>query len=183
VGESTAEVRHDIEATREQMSGTIDAIADRTSPRRIVSRRGRRMSERMHSIRESVMGSPEDASGQSAARGAARSVQQGAGAVVDEVRHAPEQLRRQTQGNPLAAGLIAFGGGMLAAAVIPSSRTERQVASRLQEEAQPAIDQLKQAGQQVADEVKTSAQHAAQDVKESASESAQRVVDEARSER
>jgi hypothetical protein len=32
---------------------------------------------------------------------------------------APQAVRQQTQGNPLAAGIIAFGVGMLAATLIP----------------------------------------------------------------
>ena len=42
--------------------------------------------------------------------------------VADSVRGAPQAVAQQTQGNPLAAGIIAFGVGMLAATLIPVDR-------------------------------------------------------------
>jgi hypothetical protein len=164
-------VRDDIERTREQMSETVDAIAERTAPRRIVRRQRRRMSEGVRHLRDTVMGTAEDAYDTAQTR---------VHDAVDEVRHAPEALKSQTQGSPLAAGLIAFGAGALVAAVIPSTRTERQAAQRLQSEAQPAVEQLKQAGHEIADEVKGSAQQAVEEVKSTARDSAQQVTDEAK---
>ena len=61
MGQSTTEVRRDIERTRDDMSDTIDAIADRTSPRRIVGRRRERMAEGWRSVRHRVMGKAEGA--------------------------------------------------------------------------------------------------------------------------
>ena len=47
MGKSASEVRAEIEDTRQEMSETIDAIADRTSPRRIIDRRRQAMSRGM----------------------------------------------------------------------------------------------------------------------------------------
>lgn len=171
MGESTTQVRQDIERTRAEMSGTIDAIADRTSPSRIVGRQRQRVSDRVRSVRETVMGTAE---------GATSSLQQSAGSATDTAREMPEKVRSQAQGNPLAAGIIAFGGGLLAASILSSSRPERQAASKLREEAQPALEQVKQSGQQVAEELKSTAQEAATQVKDTASQSAQHVAEEAK---
>ena len=42
-----------------------------------------------------------------------------AGAAIGD---APAQVKTKTQGNPLAAGLIAFGAGLLVSSLIPASR-------------------------------------------------------------
>ena len=42
-------------------------------------------------------------------------------------------MKRKTQGNPLAAGVIAFGLGMLVSSLIPSAEKERDAVSRLQD--------------------------------------------------
>jgi hypothetical protein len=182
MGQSTSEVRDDIEQTRERMSDTIDAIADRTSPARIADRQRRRLRDGMHRLRETVMGSAEGAysSAASGVQGLAESAQHGVSTAADQLGHAPEMVKRQTQGSPLAAGLIAFGAGALAAAVIPSTRRERQAAARLQQEAEPAIEQLKHVGGQMADDVKGAARQAVEEVKSTAQESAHTVAEEAK---
>jgi hypothetical protein len=182
MGQSPTEVRQDIERTRDELTGTIEAIADRTSPRRIAVRQRRRMSARVHRMRDTVMGSAEGAYGtvHDGARSVTEAAQHGAGVAVDQIREAPAVVKRETQGSPLAAGLIAFGAGALAAALIPSSRTERQAAARLQAEAQPAVDELKHAGEEIAGELKQSAREAVDQVKATASDSAHEVATEAK---
>lgn len=187
MGQSTAEVRRDIERTRGEMSETIDAIADRTSPSRMLGRQRQRMADRFRTVRTRVMGTAEHVRGsaQSAAQNAAQSTQEGAGQLTDKARQLPDQardqLRTQAQGNPLAAGVIAFGGGLLAAYLIPSSSAERRVAGQVREGAEPVIEELKDAGRDLTDDVKRSAEQAAEEVRRSASESAQRVADDAKS--
>jgi hypothetical protein len=183
MGQSTAEVRRDIERTRGEMSETIDAIADRTSPSRVLGRQRQRFVDRFRMVRTQVMGTADQVRG--TAQDAAQGTQQGVGQLADKARQLPdqarEQLRTQAQGNPLAAGIIAFGGGLLAASLIPSSRAERRVAGQVRQGAQPAIDELKDTGRELADEVKRTAEEAAGEVSRTASESAQRVADDARS--
>jgi hypothetical protein len=53
------------------------------------------------------------------------------------LRQAPRRAKRKTQGNPLAAGVIAFGLGMLVSSLIPSSEKEREAVSQLQENLEP----------------------------------------------
>ena len=68
----------------------------------------------------------------------------------------------------MSVGVIPRGvdRGMLLAALIPSTRPERQAASTMREEAQPAVEELKQAGQEMAEGLKESAQSAASDLKD-----------------
>jgi gas vesicle protein len=184
MGQGTAEVRRGIERTRDDMSETIDAIADRTSPSRIVGRQRRRVTGRFRSLRERVMGSADDmrSSAHDTVHGSVETTQHGAEQLAETARELPaqarDQVRSQTQGNPLAAGLIAFGGGLLAAYVIPSSRVERRAASQVREAAQPAVEDLKETGRELAGDLKDSASQAADEVKQSASSAAQRIADD-----
>jgi ElaB/YqjD/DUF883 family membrane-anchored ribosome-binding protein len=175
MGQSTAEVKRDIESTREEMSDTIDAITDRTSPSRLLGRQRQRMADRMRSVRSRVMGSAEQVVG--GAQDAVHSATEGVRDVPDQTRQA---LRDQTQGNPLAAGVIAFGTGMLVAYLVPSSTTERRVTRQLRQEAEPVLDELAGAGREVASDLKAGAEQAAEDVKQRATESARQVADEAK---
>jgi Protein of unknown function (DUF3618) len=182
MGKSATEVRSDIEDTRQDMSETIDAIADRTSPGRIIQRRRARMSDGWRSMRERVMGRAELASGSVAdtGHGVAGSGRDTAGSVVEGARQAPEKVLEQAQGNPIAAGLIAFGGGLLVASLIPPSEAEQRVAGQVAEKAQPVRDELQRAGQQVADDLRSSAQESAEQVKQRATEAAGTVQGDVR---
>ena len=46
----------------------------------------------------------------------------------------------------MVAGAIAFGLGFLAAAMFPGTDAEAQLAQKVQDVAQPAVDELKQSG-------------------------------------
>ena len=89
------------------------------------------------------------------------------------------------QGAPLAAGLVAFGAGVIVAALIPASEKEAVAAGHVvdaaKEHGQPVVDQAKSVAQDVADSVKTTAAEAAQEVKDTASDSAGKVKSEGQS--
>jgi hypothetical protein len=173
MGKSASEVRADIEDTRRDMSVTIDAIADRTSPSRVISRRRQAMANGWRSVRESVMGRAEGAYAY-----AGDSAQGLTGTMAEGARQAPDKVVSQTQGNPVAAGLVAFGGGLLLASLIPPSEAEQRMAGTLREQAQPLQEELKQVGQKVADDVKSTAQEGAEQVKQRASEAAGTVQED-----
>lgn len=202
MGQSADEVRREIERTRADMSGTIEAIGERVSPRRIVQRRTDRMRDAVRGMRETVMGTAEDSvarvghtassvgggvtAGMSSAAGSVADVATGAASTVadaatgavDSVRHAPEMARRQAQGNPLAAGIVAFGGGLLLASVLPASRAEEQFAPKVIE---PLKEQARTVGEELAGEVQSTASEAAQAVTDRMSTAAQQVAEEAAS--
>ena len=123
---------------------------------------------------------------QGAASSAAGTVQDAASTAVGAVQEAPQAIRRQTRGNPLAAGLIAFGAGWLVSSLLPASRREQELADQAkqvaQEKVQPAAQQV---AQQVATEVKENlrepAQQAVESVKSTAQDAKDTVTDEGRS--
>jgi gas vesicle protein len=183
MGKSASEVRSEIQDTRQEMSETIDAIADRTSPGRMIQRRRQRMSDGWRSVRDRVMGRAQDTSRSAtdSAHGIAGSTRETAGSVVEGARQAPDKIVEQTQGNPIAAGLIAFGGGLLVASLLPPSEAEQRVAGRVVDKAQPVRDELQRAGEEVADDLRSSAQQGAEHVKQRASEAAGTVQEDMRS--
>ncbi|HEY6737642.1 MAG TPA: hypothetical protein VI076_02245 [Actinopolymorphaceae bacterium] len=103
-------------------------------------------------------------------------------------RSAPHMAVERTQGNPLAAGVIAFGVGMLASSLIPRTRAEQDAVHRLRERSRGAMGPIKDAAResmtQVEDEARSAAQEARGRMKESATEAAratgQRGKEEAR---
>ncbi|HEX6445929.1 MAG TPA: DUF3618 domain-containing protein [Streptosporangiales bacterium] len=150
MGTTPDQIATEIDQTRANLADDVDRLADHTSPRRIVRRRTERIRGAARSARDRVMGSapdPKDKAGQAA----------------EAVRSAPQQARRQVMGNPLAAGLVAFGVGALAATLLPGSDTEREGAQRLQEQGGEAVGPVKDAVTESAQRVKQDAQDAARD--------------------
>jgi uncharacterized protein YjbJ (UPF0337 family) len=167
------ELRHDIERTREGMDATLNQIEDRISPSRIVERRKARMRDTLAAARERVMGSA-DGPGIGARAGEASDE------LGERVEHLQEEGKRRYQGNPLAAGMIAFGAGALLGSLLPRTEPEQQVAGELKERVQPAVDELRAAGTDMAEDLKTEAQERMEDVKATAGEAATAVKDDAR---
>jgi hypothetical protein len=90
-------------------------------------------------------------------------------------------MRRKTQGNPLAAGVIAFGLGMLVSSLIPSTEKEREVVSQLQENLEPVKEKASEVANDIGDSLKPAAQEAAESVKTTAQESVESVKQEGQS--
>jgi gas vesicle protein len=203
------QIRSEIDQTQRELSADVDALTEKISPPRIVERRVQRTREAMTNVKDKIMGSTSDAyqsagsassgvgesvsarasSARDTAAGVASSARDTASDVassaVDTVRSAPETVRRRATGNPLAAGLIAFGAGLLLSSLIPASEPEQQVATQVKdfatEQGRPVVQQLGEAGQQAAQELKESTQQRAEDVKQTATDAASTVKGEAQS--
>jgi histone H3/H4 len=188
VGQSAEELRREIEMTRDHMGETIDAIGDRVIPRRIVERRRNRMRASYWAARDAVMGRSSDAAASMNARAshAGNSITEGASHLAERATDLPHQATRQTQGSPLGAGMMAFGAGLVIAALIPPSEPEQQVASKVREAAEPLVEDAKEMGKELASTLqsdskdaggalKEAAQQAVGSVKETASSAAQQT--------
>jgi ElaB/YqjD/DUF883 family membrane-anchored ribosome-binding protein len=177
MGQRTEEqLTTDIEHTREDLSRNLDALNDRVNPGRVLDRRKEAARNRLGSMKDKVMGSAQHAEHRMSSAGESMS---------GSARGAASTVQQKAEGNPLAAGLIAFGAGMLVSSMIPASQKESQAAQRLVESAkehgQPVLDEAKSAGQQMGENLKEQASEAAQQVKDSAQESAQQVRQEGQS--
>ncbi|HEY2262971.1 MAG TPA: DUF3618 domain-containing protein [Streptosporangiaceae bacterium] len=203
------QIRSEIDQTQRELSADVDALTEKLSPPRIVERRVQRTREAMTNVKDKIMGSTSDtyqtagsatsgvgdsvsaraSSARDTAASAASSARDtaagAASSAVDSVRSTPDAIRRRTTGNPLAAGLIAFGAGMLLSSLIPASEPEQQVATQVKdfatEQGRPVAQQLGQAGQEAAQELKESAQLRAESVRQTAADAASTVRGEAQS--
>jgi len=191
-------IRRQIEDTRRELSYDVDALNEKVNPARVVDRRVTAAKGKMTNLKEKVMGSAHDTtyhaqgaasnaagSVQSAASSAADSVQGAAASAATAVQQAPDTIVRQTQGNPLAAGLIAFGVGWLVSSLLPASEKERQLAQQaetaIRENKDALIEPAKQVAQEIGDELKPAAQQAVESVKATAQDAASTVTEEGKS--
>ena len=98
--------------------------------------------------------------------------------VGEGVRHAPEAVASGTQGSPLVAGGIAFGLGVLVAALLPTTEAEASVADSVVE---PLKAEATDIGKEVGSTAKESASQAGQEAKTAMSDAVATVKDEASS--
>jgi len=187
MGQSTEELSTDIAQTRTSLASDLDALQDRVSPSAIVERRKAAAKGRVRQVRQRVMGTVHDArnttaSGMSSAGGSAQGAVESA---RDTARDAASMAEDRYQGSPLAAGLVAFGAGMVLASLIPASEKEAVAAGKVldsaKEHGQPLVDQAKGQAQQLAEQAGQTATEAVQQVKDTATEGADRVRSEGQS--
>jgi gas vesicle protein len=175
-------IRTQIESTREELAYDIDRLADRTSPRRIARRRWDSVRDRVTDLKDRVMGVSDDAAHRMrhASHDTADRVRDAAEDAAAGVRHAPEAVARGTQGNPIAAGLIAFGAGLLVASLLPETEAERRLAHEVAERAEDLAEPLRETGRQVASDLGESVTQAAHEVRDTAAEAVSTTAQRAR---
>lgn len=178
MGQSTEELRREIEATRNGLGDTLEAIGDRVSPSRVVQRRKNRVTGALREARDRVMGVGADTKHAIAdgTHSMATSVKDGvtdtAGSAVDTVRDMPHMATSHTQGSPIAAGAIAFGVGFIAAAIFPPTQAEQNVAGSIAEHVDPLKAEVSAVAHEVVDHLKEPAMDAVGAVKETAAQGA-----------
>ena len=181
------QLRQDIEATRARMTRDVDLLAEKTSPTKVAQRR-------WTSVKEKVMGSTDHArhaasdttssavgTVQDKASHASDVVGEKAHDAADAVRSAPQALATQTKGNPVAAGIIAFGVGMLAATLIPVTDAEKRAGQQLKDNSGDLTDKVKDVAAEMKDDLTGTVQHAVGEVKATATDAAQTTRDQAQS--
>ncbi|WP_435107971.1 DUF3618 domain-containing protein [Nocardiopsis synnemataformans] len=179
MGETPDQIRQDIERTRSELTHDTDRLVDHANPRNVVHRRTRKVRHGTRDLKDRVMGSA--LSSGEAAEGIRHTTDQ----AVGMAKSLPERAVHQTQGNPIAAGLIAFGAGLLAASVLSESRAEQRAARRVGEHAdaiEPARQAVAESAAHVKEQAVESARTAGEHLKGSASEAAQTTGEQARHE-
>ena len=145
MGEETARLRAEIDQTRENLTRDVDLLAEKTSPSKIAQRRVEKTKGALTGLKDKVMGtlpgSDDDDErygyGYYAPQGSSTSSSGGVGSAVSG---AVGTVREQAEGNPLAAGLVAFGVGWLVSSLLPASEAEQRAARR-------AVETLKEDAQ------------------------------------
>ena len=171
------EIQQRIERTRTELSDDVDRLTDKVSPPRVMGRQVDRVKTRAGSLRDRVMGSADAGGG---LRGAGQSVSDATGNAKDALGSAPQAVRAQTEGNPLAVGLVAFGLGMVISSLLPASTAEQQLGAQAKAKAEEFAEPVKQTGQQLAEELKPAAQDAVEQVRSTAQDAARDTTQEAK---
>ncbi|WP_370288223.1 DUF3618 domain-containing protein [Nocardioides sp.] len=186
---TSGEIPQEIERTRAELSRDVDALYDKVAPGRVIGRRKDAVRGKLGSMRDTVMGTAGSAGGAAGstashvAHSATDAAQALPGAVQDGAHSVVHTAERRVEGSPLGAGLLAFGAGLVVAALLPASEREAAVAGRVSEAVKdsPLADQAAQAARDVGEEVRAAAADAAQEVKAGAQDAAGQVADEGRS--
>src|SRR5690349_21063229 len=135
------QLRREIEHTQRGLSADVNALTEKVTPRRIVQRRMDRTRRAIANMKDKVMGTAS--SGTEAVADTASTVAENmsatASSAAQTVGELPATVRRGTEGNPLAAGLIAFGLGWLTASLLPASKPEQELAGEAKDFAQPVL--------------------------------------------
>jgi gas vesicle protein len=204
VGKTAAELRQEIEQKRNELSHDVDVIEDRIRPGRIVARKSASVRHGMQRAKEAIMGTADEAttSVHEGVTNVRESVGTAASDVTEKLSHmkeeaggaigtatekvgeAPAIVRRQTQGNPVAVGLISFGTGLLVASLIPPSSREQRMLENVQPHIEDAsrkiVDLGQTAVQELRDDLEPEVRNVVDTLKQSATESAERVKEEAK---
>jgi gas vesicle protein len=158
------EIREQIERTRADLSDNVNALADSVNPAHVASRQVEKVKGAVRGAKDKVMGGSDDPTSESRLSSAGSAV-----------TGAPAQLTSQAKGNPLAAGLIAFGAGLLAGSMLPTSTAEQKAAAKTKDAAAPM---LSDAAKQVSGNLREPAQNAMEAVKGTATDAISNVKDQ-----
>ncbi|MFI5834835.1 DUF3618 domain-containing protein [Micromonospora sp. NPDC051300] len=181
------QIRREIEATRNNLSSDVDALAYKVSPGRIVDDRKQRVRSALTNVKDKVMGTASDLGHSTghAAHSVGDKAHSAASTVGEAAQRAPQVVRQKSQGNPIAAGVIAFGVGMLVSSLIPATRREQELAAQVKEKATEhggaVKEKLGEVAGELRDELREPAQHAAESVRSTAQDAAHAVRDDGRS--
>jgi hypothetical protein len=178
-------LRAEIARTRAELSDNVDTLADTANPKNIAHRQVDKVKSAAQGVREHLMGAPDDPYDSGTVGDRAGAIKDGVGQVqdraagaLDRVGDSPELVKRKARGNPLAAGLIAFGIGYLVSSAIPASQKEQDAAGKLQEKAAPVREKVSEAASELGDRLREPAQEAVASVKGAASDAAANVKEE-----
>ena len=167
-------IRREIEKTQDDLGSNVDALTDRMDPRRAVRQSKERVQGRWQRAKENVMGSAGEVRQTAESRMSAAGEQMHG--LAERAHGIGEESRERVEGHPLAAGLVAFGLGVLVSSLLPPTPPERRLGGRLKQEAQEHSGQVKQqasdAARQMREDLREPAQHAAESVRSKAGQHA-----------
>jgi gas vesicle protein len=169
MGEDPDRIRAQIEQTRAEMEGTVDAIGYKAD---VKSRAKESLQETRDSAKESVMGTTRSVKEKLV--GAKDSVSETT-PDREQVKHQARQAKGLAQENPVGLALGAVAVGFVAGLLIPSTRVEDE---KLGEASDQVVEKAKQTGQEALEHGKQVAQETAQSAQETFKESAQQHGEE-----
>jgi hypothetical protein len=180
MGSRPEELRSEIEQTREELAYDVDRLADHTVPSRVVGRKVAGVKERARSVADRVMGDRPGDRARETATVAGEKVQETAHDVAGSVRETPDAVARKTRGNPLAAGVIAFGVGLLVASLLPETEAEKRAGAAVADQSEGLVDRARETAREMAGDLGDTAKDAAGSVKDTAREAAGNTAQQAK---
>ena len=179
------QLERDVTKTRQQLGSDVDRLNEKASPKTVVTTRVDKLKSGANSVKERLMGAADKDKAKDKAGDLAGTAKDKADAlsakVGDAAGDAPAALRDKAQGNPIAAGLIAFGVGWLVSSLAPASSAEQDAAEKIEANAGTVIDPLKQSAQEVAGNLQQPLQDSAEHLKGKATDAADRTAQHAKS--
>src|SRR6478752_4636215 len=151
------QIRREIARTRGDLSDNVNALGDKVNPGSIARRQAGRVRGAAVSVKEALLGSDSDATDTGAI-----------GTMGDAVSDAPNAVARKAQGSPIAAGLIAFGAGLLVSSLLPATKAEQHAAEAVKQQAEPLVSEITDAAKEAAGNLKEPAHQAIDSVKDTA---------------
>ncbi|MFC4627321.1 DUF3618 domain-containing protein [Promicromonospora alba] len=187
------EIREEIERTRAELSYDVDTLGEKVNPSSVARRKVDQAKDGISRVKDRVMGTAHDTvgsaqgtthdladRGREAASSAAESARHAASSVAETAGSAPRKVREQTQGNPLAAGLVAFGLGLVIASLVPSSRAEQRAVKAVEEKAAPLVEGAKSTATELVHDLEEPARESVQAVGDAAKDAARAVGEHGR---
>jgi ElaB/YqjD/DUF883 family membrane-anchored ribosome-binding protein len=153
VGQEPDRIRAEIEATRADMSETVDAIGYKADVKS-------RAKENLQDKKESIVGLKDKVVGGASERTP----------DSDEVKQQARKAASVAQENPLGLAIGSLAVGFLAGMLIPSTRVEDE---KLGEVSDHVLEKAKQTGQEALEHGKQVAQETVETAKETAKQSGQ----------
>ena len=157
MGKDPEVIRQEIEATRENMGDTVDALGYKTD---VKSRTRDSVSEKTDALRSKFSGATDSAPS------------------TGDVKQGARQAAGVAQENPIGLALAGVAVGFVAGMLVPSTRVEDEKMGELSDQ---VVDKVKETGGEAIEHGKQVAQEAAQSAKETAQESGQERAEELRS--
>jgi len=175
MGKDPSEIRAEIERTREEMAGTVDALAYKTDVKERAKDRVRGLTDKprsaMSSVKDNIMGKVQDHApdkstvqdAKSKVTGAPGQLTGGAKTGAKKVGQGAQRVGGVVKENPVGLALGGLALGFLTGTLLPSTRLEDE---KLGTMADQLKDTVKETGSELLDhgkEVATAAAGAAQD--------------------
>lgn len=179
------QIEHDLANTRGAVRRDVDQFNEAVSPKAVVSTRVERVKKGGAAMKDRLMGAADPEAAKSKAADLAGTAQDATNAAAaklgDAAGNAPDAVRSGTQGNPLAAGVIAFGVGWLLSSLAPATSAEKDAAQKLQANAGSVLDPLTDSAKTIAGNLQQPVKEAAEHVQNAASDAVSDTAEHAKS--
>lgn len=179
------QIENDLGTTRDAVRRDMDQLNDAVSPKAVISTRVDKVKHGAAAMKDRLMGAADSEAAKSKAADLAGTAQDSTAAAAAKLGEAagsaPDTVRAHTEGNPVAAGVIAFGLGWLLSSLAPATSAVKDAAQELEANADSVLDALTDSAKTIAGNLQPPAQDAATRVQNAASDAVSDTAEHAKS--